>query len=182
MYKAMNKTGNDRGSVLVIALVILVLITLMGISVTTTSDIDVQIAKNEREFVQEFYVADSAWREAIEWLDVRAQAPALVNKDLFIGGDTGEHALNVRNYGDGGNGTTNAGFDPATRDGFLGTGAGTVNYWYKIAYLNADTAMTGVVAPKFGEGFRQYSFIVSSVANGRQRVDVTVTKILPTGE
>jgi Tfp pilus assembly protein PilX len=181
MNVSKNISRNEKGSVLVIALVILVLITLMGISVTRTSDIDIQIAKNEQEYVQEFYVADSAWREAIQWLDTRAQAPGLVNKALFIGGDTSEHVFNVRNYGDGGNGVLNNNYAAGTQDGTLGTGARAVDYWYKIAYLD-EAAMTGVKAPMFGEGFRRYSFVITSVANGAQRVDVTVTKILPTGE
>ncbi len=170
---------------LVIALMILVLITLMGISVTTTSDIDIQIAKNEREYVQEFYAADSAWREAIEWLDKRALAPSLVNKSLYISGvqtseDYLNHALNVRNFGEGASGAYNDVFS-ANEDGIIGDGSGAVKYWYKISYLNED-AMTGTVAPRFGEGFRQYSFVITSVANGNQRVDVTVTKVLPVGE
>jgi Tfp pilus assembly protein PilX len=183
---------DERGSVLIVALIILVLITLMGISVTTTSDIDVQIAKNERSYVQEFYAADSAWREAIEWLDVRAQAPSLKNTALFLSDSTSEHTFNIRNYGDGGSGTTNQNFDPATADGMLGTGANAVNYWYKVAYIDPaldSQSMTGRKAAEFGEDFRQYSFVISSVARSvaansvpSQRVDVTVTKILPIGE
>ena len=172
---------NENGSVMIIALILLVLITLMGLSVTRLSDVDVQIAKNEREYVQNFYAADSAWREAIQWLDTRAQAPALVNKALFVGGTANDNVLNVRNYGDGGEGEYNDTFNnPATADGIMGSGARAIRYWYKIAYLDTD-AMAGTKAPLFGEGFRRYSFVITSVAN-IQRVNVTVTKILPTGE
>ena len=175
-----NVIQNENGSVLIVAVVLLIVITIMGLSVSRLSDVDVQIAKNEREYVENFYAADSAWREAIQWLDTRAQAPALVNKGLFVGGASDGEALNVRNYGDGGDGVYNSGFGTGTEDGILGSGARTVKYWYKIAYLD-EAAMAGEKAPLFGEGFRKYAFVITSVANN-QRVDVTVTKILPTGE
>ena len=41
MKKIVDDIGNDRGSALVIALLVLVLLTLMGISATTTSTIEV---------------------------------------------------------------------------------------------------------------------------------------------
>ena len=172
---------NENGSVLIVAVVLLIVITIMGLSVSRLSDVDVQIAKNEREYVENFYAADSAWREAIEWLDTRPQAPALVNKDLFLGGSTDENVLNIRNYGDGDNGVLNTGFNAGTEDGVLGTGLNTVGYWYKIAYLNSG-AMSGEKAPSFGKDFRKYAFVITSIANKIQRVDVTVTKILSTGE
>jgi type IV pilus assembly protein PilX len=50
---------NERGSVLVIALIMLVLLTILGISATTTSDIEVQIAGNERNYKRTFYTANS---------------------------------------------------------------------------------------------------------------------------
>jgi Tfp pilus assembly protein PilX len=180
MDKIIVTTRNEKGSVLIVALVILVLLTLMGISVTTTSDIDIQIAKNEQEYIREFYVADSAWRQAIQWLDTRAQAPSLVNKTLFTDDDTGEHALNVRNYSDGGNGVLNDDFQN-NPDGTLGSGSNQIDYWYKIAYLN-EAAMEGTIAPLFGEGFRKYSFIITSVAAGRQTVELTVTRVYQSGE
>ena len=173
---------NEQGSVIVIALVILVLLTLMGISVTTTSDIDIQIAKNEQEYVREFYVADSAWRQATQWLDTRAQAPALVNKALFIGGETtNPNYLSVRNFGDGDGGVYNDDFQAGTQDGTLGVGSKQVNYWYRISYMD-EASMQGTIAPAFGEAFRNYSFRITSVANGTQVVEVTVTRVLQSGE
>ena len=176
-----NIIKNENGSVLIVAVVLLIVITIMGLSVSRLSDVDVQIAKNEREYVENFYAADSAWREAIQWLDTRPQAPALVNKTLFLGGSISEHVLNIRNYGDGGNSVLNTGFGAGTEDGVLGTGPNSVGYWYKIAYLNSDS-MAGEKAPSFGKDFRKYAFVITSIANKIQRVDVTVTKILSTGE
>jgi type II secretory pathway component PulK len=50
---------NEKGSVLVVALVILVLLTIIGISATTTTNIETQIAGNEKSQKIAFYVADS---------------------------------------------------------------------------------------------------------------------------
>jgi type IV pilus assembly protein PilX len=50
---------NERGSVLIIALIMLVLLTILGISASTTSDIEVQIAGNERNYKRTFYTANS---------------------------------------------------------------------------------------------------------------------------
>ena len=183
-----NILKNENGSVIILAVVMLVLITLMGLSVTRLSDVDVQIAKNERGYIEGFYVADSAWREAVQWLDTRAQTPGLVNKTLYLAGAAGdyrdEHMYNVRNYSQGVDGIFNV--DPTTtypngtEDGILGSGRNTIGYWYKVAYLNEDS-MAGEKAPSFGEDFRNYAFVITSVAN-RQRVDVTVTKVLKVGE
>ena len=49
----------EDGSVLVVALLILVVLTLIGISATTTSEIELQIAGNEKASKVAFYNADS---------------------------------------------------------------------------------------------------------------------------
>jgi len=50
---------NESGSILVIALIMLVLLTILGISATTTSNIEMQIAGNERNYKRAFYVANA---------------------------------------------------------------------------------------------------------------------------
>ncbi len=62
MTRVKNILKTEDGSVLIVALVILVLVTIMGLTVTRNSDIDIQIAKNEREYVQEFYTSNTSWR------------------------------------------------------------------------------------------------------------------------
>lgn len=49
----------EEGSVLVVALLILVFLTLIGISATTTTKIEIQIAGNEKASKMAFYNADS---------------------------------------------------------------------------------------------------------------------------
>ena len=51
---------NNRGSALVVALLMLVVLTLIGISATTTTTFELQIAGNDRLYKQAFYAADGA--------------------------------------------------------------------------------------------------------------------------
>ncbi len=53
-----NDQNNEQGSVLVVALVILVLLTIIGISATTTTNIETQIAGNDKFQKIAFYIAD----------------------------------------------------------------------------------------------------------------------------
>ena len=60
---------NQRGSALVIALLMLVVLTLIGISASTTTTFELQIATNDKLFKSAFYAADGATEmcgEAIE--------------------------------------------------------------------------------------------------------------------
>ena len=59
MKLLINKAKNEEGSVLVVALLILVLLTIIGISATTTTNIELQIAGNEKFHKIAFYHADS---------------------------------------------------------------------------------------------------------------------------
>jgi Tfp pilus assembly protein PilX len=64
---------NEDGSIIVLAMIMLVLLTLLGISATTTSTIEVQIAANGRQAVQNLYQAESGNHYALEmtntWMD-----------------------------------------------------------------------------------------------------------------
>ncbi len=57
---------NEDGSIIVLAMIMLVLLTLLGISATTTSTIEVQIAANGRQAVQNLYQAESGNHYALE--------------------------------------------------------------------------------------------------------------------
>jgi Tfp pilus assembly protein PilX len=69
----------------VVALLVLVLLTLMGISATTTSTIEVQMAGSEKFHEMAFYAADSGWQEALNWLD--RQYPAVTWKYMNWDGE-----------------------------------------------------------------------------------------------
>ena len=51
---------NEDGSVLVLAVIILSVLTLLGMSATTTTDIELRIAENERSHKIAFYTAEGA--------------------------------------------------------------------------------------------------------------------------
>lgn len=170
---------NERGSVLVIALIILVLLTLIGISVTTTSEIETQIAGNEREYVKEFYVADSAWREGIQWLDTRAAVPALINTTLVTLSETSNpYYLNIRNYGGQGDGSSS--LNPSIPDGTLGTAPYDIDYWYELKYLDINS-LSGAIVPGSGKNYRKFNFRVTSNADQKREVEVTVSKVFKVG-
>ena len=78
MKDTVQTIANDRGSALVLALLILVLLTLMGISATTTSTIEVQMAGSEKVYDMAFYAAESGWQRSLNWLD--NQYPAVTEK------------------------------------------------------------------------------------------------------
>ncbi len=60
----------ERGSVVVIALVLLVLLTIIGISASRTTEIEIMIAGNERVAKQNFYVAEGATMQAAQILEL----------------------------------------------------------------------------------------------------------------
>ena len=57
---------NEEGSVIVLSMVLLVLLTILGISATRTSSIEVQIASNERQAIQNQYQAEAGNHYALE--------------------------------------------------------------------------------------------------------------------
>ncbi|MDM8556037.1 PilX N-terminal domain-containing pilus assembly protein [Desulfococcaceae bacterium HSG7] len=52
--------NNEKGSALIISLMLLVLLTLLGMAATTTSTLEIMIADNERDYKVNFYKAESA--------------------------------------------------------------------------------------------------------------------------
>jgi Tfp pilus assembly protein PilX len=67
--KSIRMIGNEEGSVLVLALIMLVLLTLLGIAATRTSEIEIQIAGNERTYKLNFFSADGAVMECCQRVD-----------------------------------------------------------------------------------------------------------------
>jgi len=59
MKSFLDQAGNERGSVLVIAMLILLLTSLIGISAMTSSNIEHQIAQNDKRHITVFYAADA---------------------------------------------------------------------------------------------------------------------------
>lgn len=64
MFSLFKIIDNDRGSIIVIALLLLVFLTIIGITATSNSRMELNATRNSQEYKRDFYVADSAWRAA----------------------------------------------------------------------------------------------------------------------
>ncbi len=60
-YKMLN---NDRGSIMVVALLLLVFLTIIGITATSNTRMELNVTRNSQIYKRDFYVADSGWRAA----------------------------------------------------------------------------------------------------------------------
>jgi hypothetical protein len=97
MNKRVWRIRHEQGNVTIIALIILVVLTLIGISASRTSNMDMQIARNQIPFKQNFYIAEGGQnREAVEIgggsypvLDIDAIPTELADQDSpgLPGGD-----------------------------------------------------------------------------------------------
>lgn len=155
---------SERGSAIVLTLLLLVVLTIFGISSITTSDIDLKVASGERDYIKDFFVAESAWKEAGIWLDTQSTIPRELNTD----------ADNiVRNYGDGDTDETNAGFGEGTEDGT--SSDDNIPYWYKLAYMS-DTAAGGN-----GKDARRFWYQATANADRAQQIEVQLTNIFKVG-
>lgn len=63
-----NRVKNEDGAVLVVSLMILVLLTLLGVAISTTSEVELLIAGNERLQKTTFYQAEGAALEGTQLL------------------------------------------------------------------------------------------------------------------
>ncbi len=152
---------SENGSAILAAILILVMLTIFGISSNSSSNIDIQIVRSERDYVQEFYVADSAWKDGGNWLDGMSNPPFEANATGPI----------VRNFGDGGTGVLNDDFPVSTEDNTING----VPYWYRATY-DSDAAVPGS-----GPEYRSFEYIVTSNANKTQEIDVFLSKIYKIG-
>jgi len=154
---------NDKGSALILALLILVLLTLMGISATTTSTIEVQMAGNEKFYEMAFYTAESGWQRALNWLD--DQYPG-VTQNLVWDGATGTFV------------EAEGPLDDEDTDGISLSGDNNTEYHVKIEFVGTAPV------PGYGTNFRRFNYRVDSTgigpANARSEVRVVAGKILDT--
>lgn len=91
-----NIIKNERGMVLVVAVLILTVVTIIGIAALTTSDTELQIAANEKILTGQFYDAEAAlidtWMNRQTWLTT-----GFLNADV----DAASYAGNVDTDNDG---------------------------------------------------------------------------------
>jgi hypothetical protein len=86
--------SDENGSVMVVAMIILALVTLIGISTSSRSTTEVQIATNNQSYQLEFYAADSGWRDAAIWLE---DPPDVVGEPPMWANTSGD--MIVKNFG-----------------------------------------------------------------------------------
>ena len=60
---------NEDGTVLVVALIILVFLTLIGITISATTEVEIQIAGNERLYKDNLYTAEAATMECAQMME-----------------------------------------------------------------------------------------------------------------
>ncbi|UCF92651.1 MAG: hypothetical protein JSW39_00400 [Desulfobacterales bacterium] len=76
MKRRCDPLNNPEGSVTVAALLLLVVLTIIGISAVTTSNIEVQIATNDKIHKMAFYAADGGVELATELLELNLACPS----------------------------------------------------------------------------------------------------------
>ena len=64
MYREFNILNNEKGSIIVVALLLLVFLTIIGITATNNARMELNVTRNSQEYKRDFYVADSGWRAA----------------------------------------------------------------------------------------------------------------------
>ena len=75
--------SNKRGSALIVALLMLVVLTLIGISATTSTNFELQIAGNDKLFKRAFYAADGATEMGGELIEQN-----IAERDWDLGDDS----------------------------------------------------------------------------------------------
>ncbi len=158
---------NERGSTIIVAVLILVFLTIIGISATSTSIFESQIVGNEHRYQIEFYVADSGWKEGAIWLEGLTGPPPEVNP--------GSDSI-VKNFG-----FETSPADPAPTDlGSLTADNNSLSqygipYWYQIQYLgdNVDVGSN--------KSLRRFSYRAVSNANQTQEIEIMATKLYKVG-
>jgi hypothetical protein len=150
--------ADEKGSALVLALLILVLLTLMGISATTTSTVGVQMAGSEKSYELAFYSAESGWQRALNWLD--DQYPGVTDNLVWDGTDFIAVAGSL---------------DDAATVGIPLAEDNNTQYFVKVEFAGTTPV------PGYGTSFRRFNYRVNSVGagpgNARSEVQVTAGKV-----
>ena len=157
--------NNEKGSALVLALLILVLLTLMGISATNTSTVEIQMAGGEKFYEMAFYSAESGWQRGLNWLD--NQFPG-VTQNLAWDNETNTF---IQVLGD---------YEEIEADGIPLANDNNTEYRVKVQFVG-----TAPVAG-YGTSYRRFNYRVNSVGigpgNARSEVEVTAGKVFDMGD
>jgi Tfp pilus assembly protein PilX len=170
--------ANESGSVLVVALIMLVLLTVLGITATSTSNIELQIANNERNFKRAFFIANAGIEHARADLAANlaifratqiSQASAL-DWSFALNNDAGKGTATEINDPD----------DPNNPVWFNNVSFGD-GYSYTVTVFNDDDSATGGTATSDTNG-RIYAQAVAAGPNGVQAVVKVLLLAAVTGQ
>lgn len=146
---------NEKGSVIVLAMIMLALLTLIGVMSINTSTTGGQLAVSKHYNQVEFYVAESAWKEGALWLDGQATAPNWVN--------TADDTVKNLGYGTPADAAT-SNLKSITPDNSSFSYYG-IPYWYGIEHLDsAQFAGAGSIAGN-EKGYDRMFYEITSKAN-----------------
>lgn len=84
-----NPANNEDGYVLIVSLIIMMVLVVLGIAATNTTNVELQIAGNEKVAKDNFYKAEAAAYEAAQLLE-NENAENLRNRDLGGGGTSND--------------------------------------------------------------------------------------------
>jgi len=94
---------NEKGSAIIVALLVLVLLTIIGMSATSNSNTELQITTNSQLYKMAFYAAESGWQEmAVDIVQTNPTDPPPISRNLTA--DTRYQVTGVSNdpvYDDG---------------------------------------------------------------------------------
>ena len=83
MSKIISNLNNEKGSAIVIALIVLVMLTIIGTVSTSNTVFELQIVRNEAIYRRNFYRAESAIVEAAQGLETASPADSLPISTTF---------------------------------------------------------------------------------------------------
>jgi len=160
MQKAFSILKSQEGATIVFALMILALLTVIGIAATKTSEIELQISRNEKYHRIAFYTAESGGQVAVNWLD--DQYPEIsANRGLDASGG-------------------NIDFTSAKYNNSDTISLSNSTYSADVTFMGAQGNVPG-----YSTEFRRYTYQIDSTGTGpasaRSELTVTAGKIVYVG-
>ena len=143
--------SNEKGSTLLISVLILLLLTVIGIAATNTSTIEILISGNDKVHKMVFYTAESGWRVAVNWLDF--QYP-LITVHCGMNTTSGNIHFSQNKYS-------------APDDFPLSSNN---SYSAKVRFVGAQPA-----PPGYGTDFKRFVYEITSTGTGPRNAESQVT-------
>ena len=72
--------NDERGFILVLSMITMVALTVIGLSGASNTTIEVQIAGNERHYVQAFYASEAGWQHGVQAIQEMGSPPTVIGQ------------------------------------------------------------------------------------------------------